>query len=287
MLLAKEGKAFEKKFQSPPEGAGRPGSVTDGPEDKSTGEASVRHAVGRIKGLKPPAESDGVVQSHLLDSPIANTERKVLDLDDPDQSRPPVLNGHISPVMPVPKIASIKGRRPRIMYLDLDIHYGDGVAQAFHSPSQFQASLPTGKKPPRPPQVLTLSIHHTSKTFFPPPTSHISLPSENTPHPFTLSVPLFAYPSIKTYSEVWTGCVEPIREAFDPDYVVLQLGLDGLPGDPIGQYGAWGIEGEGGIKWSVDKVRSWGRPLCVLGGGGYKSENAARAWASATATLVG
>lgn len=78
-----------------------------------------------------------------------------------------------------------------------------------------------------------------------------------------------------------------VMAAWDPDYVVLQLGVDGLPGDPIGQYGAWGVSGEGSTTWVVSQVKSWARPTCLLGGGGYVHSNAARAWALATAEAVG
>jgi len=168
-------------------------------------------------------------------------------------------------------------RRPRIMYLDLDLHNGDGVAKAFASPTYF------AKDTERPPQVLTLSIHHSSPVFFPAPTA---LPTSDTPNPFTLSVPLAAFPSPKTYERIYHDCVEPIRQAFRPDYVVLQLGADGLPGDPIGQWGAWSIDGPGGMAWYAEKVKSWGIPMCILGGGGYDSPNAARAWTTVTSKMV-
>jgi histone deacetylase 1/2/histone deacetylase 8 len=175
-------------------------------------------------------------------------------------------------------------RRPRIMYIDLDIHEGDGVHQAFLSPSRYPASTST-KKPPRPPQVLTLSIHHHSRTFFPPHKPFSGLPDRETPSPFTLSIPLHAYASPSAYAGIWPS-VEGIKGSFNPDYVVLQLGLDGLPGDRVGQYGAWGTEGPGGLRRCVQQVRSWGLPLCVLGGGGYDNANAARGWTMATAELV-
>ena len=176
-------------------------------------------------------------------------------------------------------------RKPRMMYLDLDLHYGDGVAQAFLSPTHFLNPLPPGKKV-KPPQVLTLSIHHHSPIFFPPPSTFSGLPNPDTPHPFTLSVPLTAYASAKTYATIWESCVEPIKAAFDPDYVVLQLGVDGLPSDPIGRYGAWSVDGEGGIAWCTERVKAWDLPTCVLGGGGYDHANSARAWAIATSVLV-
>jgi acetoin utilization deacetylase AcuC-like enzyme len=74
--------------------------------------------------------------------------------------------------------------------------------------------------------------------------------------------------------------------AFKPDYVVLQLGADGLPGDPIGKWGAWSVDGPGGMAWYAKKVREWGVPMCVLGGGGYNNANAARAWTTVTSAMV-
>ncbi|ORX35728.1 hypothetical protein BD324DRAFT_73851 [Kockovaella imperatae] len=175
--------------------------------------------------------------------------------------------------------------RPRVMYLDLDFHYGDGVAQAFLSPTAYPVVIPDGRKPPRPPQVLTLSVHHSAPDFFPPGNKHSKLTEGNTPHPFTLSIPLKSFPSASTYERVW-GSIESVRMAFEPDYVVIQLGTDGLPGDRIGQYGNWSIDQPGGIRCCIDRVKSWNLPLCVLGGGGYHHPNTARAWAVATAALI-
>jgi len=171
----------------------------------------------------------------------------------------------------------IDGRRPRIMYLDLDIHDGDGVAKAFTSPTRFT------KDTEKPPQVLTCSIHHSSPIFFPAPTA---LPSPDTSSPFTLSIPLAPFPSSQTYERIYHDCVEPIRLAFKPDYVVLQLGADGLPGDPIGKWGAWSVANPGGMAWYAENVRDWGIPMCILGGGGYSNPNAARAWTTVTSKMV-
>lgn len=176
-----------------------------------------------------------------------------------------------------------KPRKPRIMYIDLDIHEGDGVSQAFLSPSRYPSD-PEARQP-RPPQVLTLSVHHHSRTFFPPHRPFSGLAAPTTPNPFTLSIPLHAYPSCRTYEAIWAS-VESVRDGFDPDYVVLQLGVDGLPGDRVGQYGAWSTHGPGGVGWWTQRVKDWGLRTVVLGGGGYDNGNAARAWATATSVLV-
>lgn len=172
-------------------------------------------------------------------------------------------------------------RRPRVLYLDLDLHYGDGVARAFACPTAFPTPL-VGK--PRPPAVLTLSVHHTSPLFFPPGTPPTS--RADTPHPFNLSLSLAEYAAPPTYARVWAN-VERIRKAWRPDYAVVQLGVDGLPRDPVGAVGAWAVHGPGGVGWAVDNVLRWGVPVAFLGGGGYDHANAARAWATATAAVVG
>lgn len=177
-------------------------------------------------------------------------------------------------------------RAPRIFYLDMDLHYSDGVSAAFHSPTVYPYPLEEGANSPKPPNVLTLSVHHSSPIFFPPPTPLSLLPSPGTESPFSLSIPLSAYPSRQTYAKVFNQCIQPIREAWDPDYVILQLGTDGLPGDRVGQYGNWSVEGEGGIKWVVERVKEWGKKVCVTGGGGYRHDNAARAWAEVMGVLV-
>jgi hypothetical protein len=57
---------------------------------------------------------------------------------------------------PAPKTQS---RRPRVVYLDLDVHFGDGVAGAFHRPGRGESGATSN--------ILTLSIHHAAPGFFP------------------------------------------------------------------------------------------------------------------------
>lgn len=256
-----------------------PGAADTGPASSATEkETTVESGVNNTTESMSPNVEDGLVSGQATTVSAATGVSARVD----EETRSASLS------------KSAQTRRPRVMYLDLDIHEGDGVHQAFLSPSHFppspsalsSSSTRKAKKPPRPPQVLTLSIHHHALTFFPPHRPFSSLPDRNTPHPFTLSVPLHAYPSPLTYAAIWPS-VEKVKEAFDPDYVVLQLGVDGLPGDRVGQYGAWAITGEGGVGWCLDQVRRWGLKVVVTGGGGYDHANAARAWAMATSILVG
>ncbi|KAH8829748.1 histone deacetylase 8 [Flagelloscypha sp. PMI_526] len=170
-------------------------------------------------------------------------------------------------------------RRPRIMYLDLDLHFSDGVSQAFHSKSIFS-------------QVLSLSIHHASPGFFPPvPLANLPSPSSSNFSPFSLSIPLKEGASNATFLRIW-NIVQQVKDVFWPDFVVLQCGVDGLAGDPCATWN-WSLgpaEGEtsdeGSLGWFVKQVQNWGKPLLVLGGGGYNTPNAARAHAYLTSVLT-
>jgi histone deacetylase 8 len=144
-------------------------------------------------------------------------------------------------------------KKSRVMYLDLDVHYGDGVAAA------FRGAGPRG-------QVLTLSIHHAASGFF-PPSEHSGLPDTSSAvfDPFTLSLPLYAGASCTTFSRVWR-MVERILVAFAPDYIVLQCGVDGLAGDPVGAWN-WTLGGEGGLAWCVQRVLDSSAKVLLLGGG--------------------
>ncbi|WRT66529.1 uncharacterized protein IL334_003488 [Kwoniella shivajii] len=194
---------------------------------------------------------------------------------------------------------TVSTRSPRILYLDLDLHYSDGVSSAFHSTKTYpdpatrtttttstSASKPTNP-PIKPPSVLTFSIHHSSTGFYPPSTSWSELTSPRHPTPFSLAIPLKAYPSSRTYKKIWDGCVEPIVKEWNPDYIMVQLGSDGLPNDRVGQYGNWSVHDQGGMNWCIEKIKNWKKKTCFTGGGGYNHPNSARAWATVTSTLLG
>ncbi|KAF5380032.1 hypothetical protein D9615_006178 [Tricholomella constricta] len=164
-------------------------------------------------------------------------------------------------------------RRTRVMYVDLDLHFSDAVSQA------FAASASSARTP----QILTLSIHHAAPGFYPPsPLAALPDLASQALDPFTLSLPLHAGAGPDTLLRVWK-LVERVREAFVPDYVVLQCGVDALAGDPCA-VGNWDLQGLGEVLRGVIR---WGVPVLMLGGGGYNTPNAARAWASLTSIALG
>ncbi|KAF9902784.1 Histone deacetylase 8 [Linnemannia zychae] len=150
----------------------------------------------------------------------------------------------------------------RVLYLDLDVHHG--VESAF----QF-----TDK-------VLTVSIHHYAEGFYPGTGSGI--PS-STRTKAVVNIPMKSGLSDRTLSKVFDERIELIVKQFSPDAVVLQCGVDGMTGDPLGK---WNLT-INGYSDCLKKVMAWKKPLLVLGGGGYNTASTARCYAYLTSQILG
>ncbi|KAG8744939.1 hypothetical protein FRC10_009174 [Ceratobasidium sp. 414] len=215
---------------------------------------------------------------------------------------------------------AVPGRtaRPRVMYVDLDLHHGDGVAEAFTSrpvdgeegelseDRSLELEEPDGVPSST---VLTLSVHHYAPGFY-PRSALGSLTRPHTADPFALSIPLGRGASASSFARVWR-LVERVAVAFfgwssleagtemevntgaAPAYVVVQCGVDGLAGDP---HAVWNwdvdVEREGSMGWCTQRVVHWvrdraGLKAVFLGGGGYNHPNAARAWTYLTSIITG
>lgn len=159
-------------------------------------------------------------------------------------------------VLALLKIKKAPGK-PRIFYIDLDLHFSDGVSGPFAN--SFKSSR-LG------PQILILSIHHSAPGFY--PSSLLSgLTRSDTSDPYTLSIPLKAGASSVTFAKIWES-VEQLKESFDPDYMVVQCGVDGLAGDPMAKWN-WTIDQDesGSMGWCIKNILSWGCKTLLLGGG--------------------
>ena len=154
----------------------------------------------------------------------------------------------------------------RVLYIDLDVHHGDGVESAFA----------------RDPRVLTWSIHQYGSGFF-PGTGTFDDIGVDTGLGFTLNVPLPRRSGDHLYHTVFSLVLPQILTAFAPESIVVQCGADTIFGDFIG-----------GLRIStqtfascVSAVLDTGLPTVLLGGGGYNVVNTARCWAITTAVAAG
>ncbi|KAF9925436.1 Histone deacetylase 8 [Linnemannia zychae] len=152
----------------------------------------------------------------------------------------------------------------RVLYLDLDVHHGDGVENAFQYTEK----------------VLTISIHHFAQGFYPGTGSGIQSSARTKA---IVNIPMKANLSDKSLHKVFDEMIEPLAKQFNPDAVVLQCGVDGMAGDPLGK---WNLT-MAGYKSCLTKVMAWEKPLLVLGGGGYSTTSAARCYAYLTSEILG
>lgn len=149
----------------------------------------------------------------------------------------------------------------RIFYLDLDLHHGDGVENAFrHSKN-----------------VVTCSIHRHGVGFY-PGTGASSLPG-------SYNVPTERGFSDSNLHHVIKDLVLPLLERENPEVLVIQCGADGLASDP---HKEWNLTIPG-LTEAVMKVINFNENthVLLLGGGGYNHRDTARLWCHITKTVAG
>lgn len=156
--------------------------------------------------------------------------------------------------------------QPRVLYIDIDIHHGDGVQEAFYLSNR----------------VLTVSFHKFSADFF-PGTGNINETGSDLGKYFSLNVPLMDGIDDESYISLFKAVIEPTITTFRPSSIVLQCGADSLGCDRLGTFNlSIAAHGE-----CVRFVKSFNLPLLVLGGGGYRQSSVARCWAYETGILTG
>lgn len=154
----------------------------------------------------------------------------------------------------------------RVLYIDIDVHHGDGVEEAF---------LTTDR-------VFTLSLHKFGGGFF-PGTGDIANIGQGRGRNYSLNIPLKDGISDVGYQNLFKPIVAKIMEVYRPEVVVLQCGSDSLAGDRLGVFNISSTCHSECVKY----MKSFGLPLMLLGGGGYKIINVARCWARETGVALG
>ena len=107
----------------------------------------------------------------------------------------------------------------RVLYLDIDIHHGDGVQDAFWYSDQ----------------VLFVSFHHYARGFF-PGTGAAGEVGQGGGYLHTLNLPLKGGCGDASFLPLFRDVLSWCRAAFRPDAVVLCCGADSLGVDPIGNW---------------------------------------------------
>ncbi|XP_065874933.1 histone deacetylase 6 [Euphorbia lathyris] len=153
----------------------------------------------------------------------------------------------------------------RVLYVDIDVHHGDGVEEAFYTTDR----------------VMTVSFHKFGDFF--PGTGHIKDTGAGHGKHYALNIPLNDGMDDSSFRGLFRPIIQKVMEVYQPEAVVLQCGADSLTGDRLGCFNL-------SVKGHADCLRflrSYNVPLMVLGGGGYTIRNVARCWCYETAIAVG
>ncbi|KXN83577.1 Histone deacetylase 1 [Leucoagaricus sp. SymC.cos] len=153
----------------------------------------------------------------------------------------------------------------RVLYIDIDVHHGDGVEEAFYTTDR----------------VMTVSFHKYGEYF--PGTGELRDVGVMKGKYYALNFPLRDGISDENYKSVFEPVIAQVMESYDPSAIVLQCGTDSLSGDKLGCLNL-SMRGHANC---VKFVKSFNKPLLLLGGGGYTMRNVSRAWAYETGLAAG
>src|SRR5689334_20638342 len=155
---------------------------------------------------------------------------------------------------PALAIARARADGLRVLYVDLDVHHGDGV-EAIHAAD---------------PGVLTISFHETTRFLFPYTGGGVEDVGDGDAAGSVVNVPL----PPETGDEAWLGAVTALlpelAEAFRPEVIVSQHGADSHLWDPLAHLHNT-TTAMGAAARLVDELahRHAGGRWLATGGGGY------------------
>jgi acetoin utilization protein AcuC len=167
---------------------------------------------------------------------------------------------------PVIGILKLLNRGRRVAYIDIDAHHADGVQKAFYQTDQ----------------VLTISLHENGYTLFPGTGFEYEI-GEGKGEGYSVNIPFLPNTDDETYLWAFEEIVPPLIQAFQPDVVVTQLGVDTFYNDPLTNLHLSIFGFEKVVRRIKDLAPRW----VALGGGGYDVSNVARAWTLAWAVMNG
>ena len=113
-------------------------------------------------------------------------------------------------------VARARDAGHRVLYVDLDVHHGDGTQALFWDD----------------PQVMTFSIHETGRALFPGTGGVDETGGPNAPGT-SINVPLQPYSGDESWIPAVQMVVPALAEAFKPTFLVTQHGCDTHAYDPL------------------------------------------------------
>lgn len=154
---------------------------------------------------------------------------------------------------------------PRVLYIDIDVHHGDGVQEAFYATDR----------------VMTLSFHKYNGDYF-PGTGNVNEIGTGEGKHYSLNVPLRDGIDDDSYIRLFKSIAEPVLTSYQPGAIVLQCGADSLGCDRLG---CFNLNTRAHAE-CVRFIRSFNIPMITVGGGGYTPRNVSRLWCLETSVCL-
>lgn len=157
----------------------------------------------------------------------------------------------------------------RILYVDLDVHHGDGVYYSYESD----------------PDLFIFDIHEDGNYLY-PGTGSAYETGAGKARGTKVNVPLQPESEDSAVAAQLSRLEEFARKS-RPDFIILQCGADGLRGDPIAglSYTPAAHRMVTDLLHRISHEACAGR-IVALGGGGYDPENCANAWTAVVESLL-
>lgn len=175
---------------------------------------------------------------------------------------------------PAAAIAKVLELHPdwRVMYVDVDVHHGDGVQWIFYDE----------------PRVLTVSFHQSGRYLYPGTGFEDEIGSGDA-RGTAANVPLMALTGEDDYLWALEEVVPQLAEAFAPHLLLTQLGADTHHGDPLANLGLTMPAYPRMARLLHDVADRFARGRWVAtGGGGYQAETVVpRVWTIHFAEMCG
>ncbi|KAG2437411.1 hypothetical protein HXX76_006063 [Chlamydomonas incerta] len=152
----------------------------------------------------------------------------------------------------------------RVLYVDIDIHHGDGVEEAFYLTDR----------------VMTVSFHKYGEFF--PGTGALDDIGYGKGKYYTVNVPLKDGMDDDSYKLLYEPIMQKVMDLYQPGAIVMCCGADSLSGDRLGCFNL-SLEGHSNC---LEFLARFNVPMLILGGGGYTLRNVARCWCYETGRMM-
>lgn len=113
-------------------------------------------------------------------------------------------------------ILELLKKHQRVLYIDIDIHHGDGVEEAFYCTDR----------------VMTVSFHKYGEYF--PGTGDIEDVGSADGKHYAINFPLRDGIDDESYEGIFRPVLQHVMDWYQPGAIVLQCGADSLAGDRLG-----------------------------------------------------